>query len=551
MSSLLHLVGIYDCCQVIFTSLDRTSLKNLRLACKTLDESVTSLSPLFHRVYISGYEPDLTVLESIARHAHLASRVRELVWDASASPDLYKGGHFKTRAAWQAADMLVIRYRGTTHSGEDIRILIDTLPRFPRLQSATVVELMSDWMALDHRTPQPTRSDGYMSPAMRQFAQFKGKPICDPWRQPYSDWTPTESELAELQRWAGCVAQGIKVQKPVELFKLLQNATYRAPLLLSIALQSHSINLKSYRTLGPTQCLPPDCHPVARHCFNGHRTSHFLPSRPVSIIMRNLFTHLRHLSLWLHLSPKPTGSELPHVLRHASNLESLHLGLIPPAIVDLRWICPDTLSRLRHLTLQQVGIRGADFETFFMPWCFRTGLQSLTLVNCVLVLERGMSAVDLYKIFLSRDVHVRDQNNHQNQIHDPTPDMSDIDIEMEDILTDSEPIPFVDQHLDSDDSDDSDDFGYYTDDNSAVVSLFPPHADSDTDEFEYEFYEPSDTVNDLDEPMRALSAAEARRITCPWYESVELLYCGETWGCGPGLLRVLVDGFDFVGGDSG
>ncbi|KAJ0423033.1 hypothetical protein BJY00DRAFT_310629 [Aspergillus carlsbadensis] len=577
----LTILAIHECVEVVLSSLPRSDLKRLRLACKATDEAVTSpVSPLFRRAYISAYRHDLEALRAIARHPRLSRCVRELVWDASMHPNIYphrEAYYYENYYQQAASEFIVDGFSDALAQGKDFDLLIEALPCLPRLQGVTFTVLMSHWIPRAHGSETASHPrfdfrtelaliDGvtqYSSPAMRAWEE-RGIEYVLRYHHivpGFPAQIPDDEFLSNLEM----LAAGQTPTDPVD-FAELATYTHRAPILMLAALRALNIQLKSFVIDLPS--LRTRHRNVSRWWFRGLQLLILgLPPVPLaSIWLFTMFRSLRRLRLGLD-DTLGYRESIAHAFAGATNLEILELVLYHQNSIDLNKLLPPL--RLKRLVLQNFDLDRDQWEGVLMPWCFGNALQTLHLAQCRFLRPVGVGRMDLFAALLARDMSCApravpyENFKCENEFRDCVDSDSDSErgFNTEDGADDQHKTPFLDINFDSDSDLEADPSFFPSTEEMLSRHADAPFYDDTASDFveemayvywEYyhhesddEFSEASDTVAIEDEiPMARLRVDEARTIGDISDENVELVYEATAWGCeGGGQLTVWIDGF--------
>ncbi|KAL2850076.1 hypothetical protein BJX68DRAFT_93432 [Aspergillus pseudodeflectus] len=442
------------CADSILNSLHRRDLKSLRITCRALDDIVVEQSHLFQRAYISAAKADLHVLEAISTTPRLASRVTELIWDVSM--DLQYIGQSETAIPlardrdWDATVACTMdEYAKVLCKGEDFRVLLTALPRFPRLRGVVFTDLMSEWAAIPkeetanlYRTsvlPARPGMRSYESPAMREWSRVKVGGL-GPARIP---WTPEPDAgvYGELQMWAEGFVKRLNVTMsnneglssddttPALDISSLRNKHYRGPILAVAAFHAHGRRLNSFAVeaarRGPYNEFCRRVSHVAwlgRHpCFQGLDVRRLGEFTGLIDGFADAFRSVRRLCLCLE-NRHDEGKEstwrpyVDRLLVSAHELRTLELRM-NNCKEDFSEFRLPMLPRLQSLVLDSFSIAREVLSDYLLDWSRRTGLQVLHLVDCRILVPRGTSEMDVLGLFLDMDI-TTDDDQHPSPVEE-------------------------------------------------------------------------------------------------------------------------------------
>ncbi|KAL3473691.1 hypothetical protein BJX99DRAFT_261093 [Aspergillus californicus] len=541
----LCIMAAYELASHIRACLSRQDLKALRLTCKLTAEGCTAGEAyLFQRVYVSAHPKDIEVLNNIAQHPHLAACVRELVYDASFVPNMVMlddtGAYAVTarHRARRATDFLDA-CDGASVVGEDFVALVRTLPKFPQLQRAVVTELMCPWVPVNNSawTIPYDKTSKYMSPAMRRFDTFQVRCIHGAELPPGHDILPTPENLVHLDNWAKALTRNRPHEglRPTAFLGALRLRYYRVPLLLSTALATCGIHLKSYRVDKFNKDVDRRSRPtISTQSFDGYRVGQFLPESLLAPRFSDMFTTLKELSLRIASLDLvvPEEFRMRDILAHATCLETLHIQLSiepGPGTFAIEWALPN-LPSLKHMGLENFDLRMNHIAAVLMPWSFDNDIETLTLASCFFEFDQDQQ--DQY------DEHYREPWAWL-LAHDTRPAPTRLNMPLRFNVNSSNPEVELNTILDLDTTEASDSDSDYIPDSDESC-------DEEYESSDEEYYEPASTPPiELELPMGRLTVHEARRLPgtadATLTENVALVFHGEDWFCASGILRVFVD----------
>ncbi|KAL2833981.1 hypothetical protein BJY01DRAFT_224763 [Aspergillus pseudoustus] len=564
-NGLLAILAVHECAAEVLACLPRADLKSLRLTCKEMDELATSsVSPLFRRAYISAFRHDLEVLQAIAVHPRLSRCVRELVWDSTLQPR--REQYYDESVAQDDASAYILDgYSRNLNQGKDFELLLDVLPRFPRLQGVILTVLMSYWIPQQHgrnrvylpvaevRTELSSlESPKYSSPAMRAWENRRLDYVLKHHQFPRAGPRdiPDDEVLLRLERHAAHQPDA----EPMD-FTVLATSSHRAPILMLAALRARNIRLASFVIDVPA--VEKRHRTVSKSDLRGIYLQ-IIPGRPLTLGM-TWFVDIFHSVRRLRLSLGTVDGRFQSALEGATGLEILELTLHQMGWMDLSKLLP--ALRLKRLTLQNFELEKRQVETILIPWCFEVGLQTLQLAECRFFRVEGMTETELFIEFVNKDTSIPlsasedvplpapedayyfDSDSHyDSEVEEPSAAAflgldfdSDLDSDSDPEFFPSTP-EMLSRHSDAPFCDDS--YPEFVDEMAKVYWLYY-HEES-----EEEFEEHSDTASISDEvPMPRLKVDQARLLDIVTGERVELVYEAATWGYRGSSLRVWIDEF--------
>ncbi|KAL4887425.1 hypothetical protein BJY04DRAFT_212459 [Aspergillus karnatakaensis] len=418
MGGLMLLMDNSLCADAILSYLPRASLKDLRLTSRSLNETVLALSHLFSRAYISAGKADLVVLEAMSSTPHIAACVTELIWDVTVEPRYNQGNYIEDDESRTAIERLMNEYADALTSGTDLVALLSALPRFSRLKSVVLTEIMVKWAYLAHEpgfSPRtqtrflPARSglSYYQSPAMRAWTASGlprlGAVVEYHHTVPVADGAAALAALEALVR--GIVSEGNSgvegMSSVASTMEALHTHQERAPLLLLAASRALGISLQSlsFEAVGTQWSKWPMLY--ARQSYRGINMGTLASFDTQLERMGQLSSSLRRLCLCFDVSPD-WWAALKLLLASTRDLRTLELR--PTVKESLTCIDFPALPHLRTLVLDNFLLKEELLKVYLLDWSAETSLQTLHLVNCEIILPPGTSAKDTLQSFVDRDI---------------------------------------------------------------------------------------------------------------------------------------------------
>ncbi|KAL4865180.1 hypothetical protein BDV12DRAFT_200372 [Aspergillus spectabilis] len=429
---------IWLCAKEVFRSLPRKSLKNLRLTCKAVDDVVVDQSHLYQRVYISPFSADLKVLEEISSNNRIAARVTDLIWDVTIEPQFDWENMLSATPSSELPNQaahIKYEYSKNNRTGQDFQVLLQVLPRFPRLNSVLFTELMGEWYSwsfqADYETLYnssllPTRRDldMYESPAMRAWPVVR----LDPPQSllPYSKESVSEDLVREIETWTKILisAADANTAPPLDISSL-RNARSRGPTLFLLALQAMNMELKDFSIAGHANRSLWHYQLLLNHPdFGGIELAALRPLIKERKTIPRVFGPLHRLCLYLDNDPRnPENAcwrtDLERVLESAGNLRALELRLQRPE--DFSGIRLPVYTHIKTLVLDKFQIRKEVLDGYLLGWSFESGLRTLSLIDCWIVVPNGVTEMDVLSSFIDMDISSRKEG---------TGNLADINVSM-------------------------------------------------------------------------------------------------------------------------
>ncbi|CEN62962.1 hypothetical protein ASPCAL09590 [Aspergillus calidoustus] len=440
-SRLMALLHIRTIASSILHFLPRSSLKNLRLASKALDELVLLESYLFSRVYLSSTYCDIHKLQQTANHPRIARCVTTLVWDVCTGPYLSMAIHLSSQRApelvREAMEFRGAEYTKISDAGLDFRVLMAVIPRLPRLRAVVFTNLMGRWARLRHSPDSAAASDTclapsrmhlpfYESPAMRAWNALRAHRLQDFYNQWPAGRDVPEPSL-ELAPRLGTIADGIQRGQaetednhPGNFLSRLGNKFHQGPLLCLLAFEAHGRKLQSLCV----EALPERArNSVSAFEFRGFDLRPFVNSDPGLAGLSTMVRPLRKLALCLDNSTECRTSwdwrrAISSLLREAEYLHRLELRLFRRDTLGEDLVLPTT-SNLEVLVLESFVVASTELEGSLLPWAVRVGLRTLQLIECPFVIPDGMHEMDLIRSLADRDISMDKQDSFPPSYHDP------------------------------------------------------------------------------------------------------------------------------------
>ncbi|THC93001.1 hypothetical protein EYZ11_007510 [Aspergillus tanneri] len=395
---------------------------------------------------------------------------------------------------------------------------------------------------------------------------------------------PGELLMSQLLVWAQDRLNGTG-QFPAFLFEQMMYKTWRAPVLMMIALRIFDRKLQSFDiNISPTASFPLTREEVGLR-FNGLDLPLFSHWDYGLEWLCDMFQSLRHLCLCLdNATSRNWRRFIAKPLQAVQRIETLELWLSKAehfAGLDL-----PIYPHIKTLKLGRFWFNKGEVEEKLLPWCFQTGLQNLHLVNFEFVVPFPTSATDIVFWLLENDISsLEPESETPNAMQDTTEsadpeasvhgDKSNHPAESEDVIEDEEEKwykflfgdaeerwtqwPFEMFDFDDDESPHDPEFlpccpemwnrhlesrivDYSADgwENEFVSHYYKNY--HHTEEAAYDHDYDNDTPDIWDElPIPPHTAEEVRRMRSVLGASIEFHIHGSSWGYGDRILCMTID----------